>query len=43
MKKRFLEVVGVAAVIVAVVVLLRLSQAPVTGQAPAAATPTGSR
>ena len=42
MKKRFLEVLGVAAVIVAVVVLLKLTQAPITGQAPAAATPTGA-
>src|SRR2546429_798861 len=42
MKKRFLQVVGVAAVIVAVVVLLKLSQTPVTGQAPAAGTPTGA-
>src|SRR3989442_15183597 len=42
MKKRFLEAVGVAAVIVAVVVLLKLTQAPLTGQAPAAATPAGA-
>src|SRR5436190_12457059 len=40
MKKRFLEVFGVAVVIVAVVVLLNLTQAPITGQAPAPATPT---
>ena len=33
MKKRFLEALGVAAVIVAVLVLLKLTQAPVTGQA----------
>ena len=42
MKKRFLEVVGVAAVIVAVVVLLKLTPAPITGQAQTAATPTGA-
>ena len=42
MKKRFFEVVGVVTVIVAVFVLLKLTQAPITGQAPAAATPTGA-
>ena len=42
MKKRFLEVAGVAAVIVAVVVLLKLTPAPLVGQAPAASTPTGA-
>ena len=42
MKKRFLEVVGVVTVIVAVFVLLKLTQAPITGQAPAAGTRTGA-
>src|SRR3989442_8925141 len=35
MKKRFLEVPGVAVVIAAAVVLLKLTQAPITAQAPA--------
>src|SRR5262249_10953018 len=39
MKKRFLEMLGVVAVLLAVVVLLKLTRTSVTGQAPAAATP----
>jgi len=39
MKRRFLEALGVAAVIVAVVVFLKQTQSPITGQTPAAATP----
>ncbi len=39
MKKRFLEVLGVLAVIMTVVVLLKLTRTPLTVQAPAPATP----